>query len=63
MSYPRIIRTGEQLDALDPETLILITRLPAGYAAWMMDPRYDLPAVVIASGDQVRAARKALEEA
>lgn len=66
---PQVIRTVEELAALDPDTLLLIGE--SGTSTW--EPR-DLirfklqggspfPAVVVAPAEQVRAARKALEEA
>ena len=65
---PRIIRTRDELEALDPQT-ILDTPAEAPYRArdavdaigageWEGEW---LPAVVIATGEQVRAARQALE--
>ena len=71
---PTIIRTVEELEALDPDTLVAI---PRGYgdcgkprlAGWVRtfyplgESSPVFPAVVIATGDQVRAARQALEEA
>lgn len=69
MSTPQIIRTIEELKAIDPETVMtfpdghiaiasgVLAAEAAGY-----DKEAALPAVVIATGDQVRAARKALEE-
>lgn len=71
---PTIIRTVEELEALDPDTLVAI---PRGYgdcdkprlAGWVRtfyplgESSPVFPAVVVAAGDQVRAARQALEEA
>ena len=54
---PQIIRTREELAALDPDSLVL------DCTGHLMTNRDRLPAVVIATGDQVRAARQALEEA
>lgn len=71
MSDFQIIRTLKELETLDPETaLTLYTWQEATiWEASFLQKRFeddgyipDLPAVVIASGDQVRAARKALEE-
>ena len=70
---PQIIRTREQLAALDPDTM-LATREAPDHAFTAEGPQYIaaqgrrvgrgwLPAVVIATGEQVRAARQALEEA
>lgn len=60
MSEPRIIRTVEEYEDLHTETVILNRRgnLMRAKNIW---PHDDLPAVVVATGDQVRAARKALE--
>lgn len=70
---PQIIRTVEELEALDPDTQL--TRWWVGHrdpivmtwSDWMGDWGIDgdgiFPLAVIASGDQVRRARKALEEA
>ena len=72
---PQIIRTVEELEALDPETIV--QRLPqhpgqysrtetAGDLAYVVrrwGTDRHLPAVVVATAAQVRAARKALEEA
>ena len=66
----RIIRTVEELEALDPDTVVWPARHYGPYTVGTIapDPFYPhwtppLPAVVIASAEQVRAARKALEEA
>lgn len=72
---PTIIRTVEELEALGAEAVV--QRLPqhpgqysrtetAGDLAYVVQrwgTNKHLPAVVIATGAQVRAARKALEEA
>lgn len=70
---PRIIRNRYELAALDPDTL-LCGRYEGDYwqhhvadlkyrdvmwRPWVVDA---LPAVVVATGNQVRAARQALEE-
>ena len=68
---PQIIRTVEELEALDPLTVVYTTDRDAPMCASDLlddidyDPYYadDLPAVVVATGAQVRAAQKALEEA
>lgn len=68
---PTIIRTVAELEALDPDTAVYTPRRddPVFVGDFLSDIRYDqnyaddLPAVVIAPDDQVRAARKALEEA
>ena len=69
----RIIRTREELAALDPDTLVAIPRYYGDcdkprLAGWVRT-FYPLgksspvfPAVVIATGDTVRAARQALED-
>lgn len=72
---PQIIRTVEELEALGAEAVV--QRLPqhpgqysrtetAGELAYVVQrwgTRKHLPAVVVATAAQVRAARKALEEA
>lgn len=67
---PQIIRTVEELEALDPETPIWSRN--AGYLdvaeflnaiEYDIDYADDLPAVVVLPAEQVRAAREALEEA
>ncbi|WP_312800937.1 hypothetical protein [Corynebacterium variabile] len=72
---PQIIRTVKELEALDPETIV--QRRPqypgqysrteiAGnlaYAVRRWGTTTHLPTVVVATAAQVRAARKALEEA
>lgn len=70
---PRIIRTRDELAALDPDTMLVSTvEIRSAFAA--EEPQEMaargrriglgwLPAVVIATGDQVRAARRALTEA
>lgn len=69
---PRIIRTREELAALDPDTVLatrgLVSSLPLEIL-WHLDSPPEsvlshddlLPAVVVATGDQTRAARQALE--
>lgn len=72
---PRIIRTREELAALDPDTLVtdalprhddfpspMIAALPAP-VAYRLNLTWSGPVVVIAAGDQVRAARQAMEAA
>lgn len=54
---PTIIRTVEELEALDPDSLVL------DRTGHLMTNRDRLPAVVVATAEQVRAAREALEEA
>ena len=72
---PQIIRTVEELEALDPETIV--QRRPqypgqysrtetAGDLAYVVrrwGTTTHLPAVVVTPASQVRAAREALEEA
>ena len=71
---PRIIRTREELAALDPGTVIQPPQneqgewprvISAESLQWAMRTWNCtlLPAVVIATGEQVRAARQAQEEA
>ena len=67
---PQIIRTVEELEALDPDTALTLytwasTIWPASYfQKCFEDGGYspDPPAVVIATGTQVRAAREALAQ-
>ena len=69
---PQIIRTREELAALDPDTVLIDVddpwcevRMSAG--EWMEDYAIDadgiFPLAVIATGEQARAARQGLEEA
>ena len=73
---PRIIRTREELAALDPDTLLFPAyQFTNGWeschqkcafraaAAYRLDLTFHGPAVVIATGEHVRAARQALESA
>ena len=68
---PQIIRTREELAALDPEAILFrpyddmhdtIMTAADFLSDYDIDPDAVLPAVVIATGDHVRAARQALEE-
>lgn len=56
---PQIIRTVEELEALDPDTLVMSRK---GYLAHAED-NIRIPVVVLVPAAQVRAAHKALEEA
>lgn len=70
---PHIIRTREELAALDPDTMLVST--VETQSAFTAEEPQDmaargrkigigwLPAAVIATGDQVRTARQTLEEA
>lgn len=71
---PQIIRTRDELAALDPDTIVQSPRneqgewpraVSAESLQWAMRKlNYTLlPAVVIATGEQVRTARQAQEEA
>ena len=71
---PQIIRTREELAALDPDTLVAIPRYYGDcdrprLAGWVRtfyplgESSPVFPAVVVATGDTVRAARTALQEA
>lgn len=68
---PQIIRTVEELEALDPLTVVYTTDRDTPVCAGDLiddidyDTYYaeDIPAAVIATAAQVRAARKALREA
>ena len=68
----QIIRTRDELAAADPDTLLFSTFDTVAFPAEEAQKRMArgrwigigwIPAVVIATGDQVRAARQALEEA
>lgn len=59
MPAPQIIRTVAELEALDPDTLVMSRK---GYLD-LAEDNIRIPAVVVATAAQVRAARKALEEA
>ena len=69
---PQIIRTRDELAALDPEAILFrpyddahdtIMTAVDFLSDYDIDPDAVLPAVVIATGDTVRAARQALTEA
>lgn len=69
---PRIIRTREELAALDPDTVLFDVDDPwrevrMSASEWMEDYAIDaegiFPLAVIATGEHVRAARQALKEA
>lgn len=69
---PQIIRTVEELEALDKMTVLMDS--DEGYPLSLVwewfdddgtpwpDSQKDFPAVVVATGESVRAAREALEE-
>lgn len=69
---PQIVRTPAELEALDPDTL-LVTVEPVGHGSLGRSAEYismiyypqtnqwPLPAVVVASGEYLRACREALE--
>ena len=70
---PRIIRTREELTSLDPDTLLYgryegydshlnVADLQYLSGNWRPEVERALPAVAIATGDTVRAARQALKE-
>lgn len=72
---PHIIRTIEELEALDPDAFVIDSENDSWLISesFVTDATGDvefyrslfvdcLPAVVIATGEQVRAARKALQE-
>lgn len=68
---PQIIRTREDLAALDPDTLLFSTFDTVAFPAEEAQKRMTrgrwigigwIPAVVIATGEQVRAAQRALKE-
>lgn len=59
-----IVRTAEELEDLDPDAVIETVdraRVSAGLARRWSD--LHVPSVVLATGEQVRAARKALGDA
>ena len=66
---PRIIRTRDELAALDPDALVAMNPItvPVTAFVWSADSalRVNLlrhaPLVVLVSGEHVRAARRALE--
>lgn len=59
---PRIISTVPELEALDPDTMLMHRAYRALIHPVVADET-DLPLSVVATGEQVRAALKALEEA
>lgn len=69
---PQIIRTADELAALDPDTVLMTTDLfdPLAPVWDWLDSKGNpargtengLPAAVVATGEQARAARRALEE-
>ena len=68
---PRVIRTAEELATLDPDTVLINIDTPQcelrmNAHEWMEDYAIDaegvFPLAVIATGDEVRAARQSLEE-
>lgn len=60
---PQIIRTVEELEALDPDTLLTYIGYFGSYITAVCLHPDELPAVVVTTTAQVRAAREALEEA
>ena len=63
---PKIIRTREELAALDPAAVVtdgILTVAAVLAVPYVRIGMLGIPAVVIATGEQVRAARQALEEA
>ena len=73
---PQIIRTRDELAALDPDTLVIVGEaLTRGWSthrqksayraadAHLLDLTWQGPVVVLATGEHIRAARQALEEA
>lgn len=60
---PQVIRTVEELEALHPYTLLTYIGYSGSYTTAVCLHPDDLPAVVVTPAEQVRAARKALEEA
>ena len=68
MTDPQVIRTVEELEALDPDTVLNAFRddgvdvIFRAWDVWQNDDTAHFPAVVIRNGAEVRAARKALEK-
>lgn len=69
MSKPQVIRTVEELEELDVDTRLITRSGLCRSARWFnavlgneIGYTFLLPVVVIATAEQVRAARKALEE-
>lgn len=64
MTNFRIVRTNQEVEELDAETVLLDSRdHVVSPIQILLAPRIEaLPAVVIASGAQVRAAREAMEK-
>lgn len=60
---PQIIRNAEELEALDPDTLLTYIGYFGSYITAVCLHPDELPAVVVTTTAQVRAAREALEEA
>lgn len=66
---PTIIHTVEELEALDPDTVLTAFREDGtdcvfrAWDVWQCEANAEFPAVVVATAAQVIAARKALEEA
>ena len=66
MSGFQVITTQEELEALDPDTAVISAENGAAYYVKNLADRHTktflyVPAVVIATGAQVRAAREAME--
>ena len=67
MSDMRVIRTPEELEALDADTVVISSENGEVYYVKNLTERHTktflyVPAVVIATGDQVREAREAMEQ-
>ncbi|NWO04199.1 MAG: hypothetical protein HLX50_00415 [Alteromonadaceae bacterium] len=67
MTNFHIIRTVEELEVLDPDAVVISAENGASYYVRNLTERHVktfiyVPAVVIATGAQVRAARRTLEE-
>jgi hypothetical protein len=63
---PKIIRTVDELAALDPDAVVtdgILTVAATLAAPYVRIGMLGTPAVVVATGDTVRAARQALAEA
>lgn len=67
---PQVIRTAEELEALDPDTVLVrdvgLVNSAAGIVYQIKFQTFGrssiFPSVVVATGESVRAAREALEE-
>lgn len=68
--YKQIIRTIEEVEALDPDTVLILMHGAIAFASGIIaannagyDEEAALPAAVVATGAKVRAARTGLSKA